>query len=259
MTENDMNVLIRSWLSARDPGEAPESLRDAVARVPNAEPRSWRLGLNRFVPAALGAAAVVVVALIGLQLLVGGGVAGPGPVPVSSPTIAPTSAPTAHPRQEYRYLSCYPTECGPLTPGSHVIDETTPLLLTISLPEGCNRFDSSRPLWMAYCDDIGTIGFATVDALDPCLTEGDFLWNAIIDGFAGGRLEFGPQSSGCHPNRVLDWLHDPGGRGPSGDLTVWALDVDGVWLVMYAMAGPDGAADQEELRHLVESVQIERP
>lgn len=94
MSESERDARIRRWLAAREAGEVPVSMRDAVAGVPYHQPQSWPRGITPAVGIAIAAAALVVVTLIGYQFLGGPSVGGPGPLP---PVATPTSLPTATP------------------------------------------------------------------------------------------------------------------------------------------------------------------
>lgn len=95
MTESE-NARIRRWLAARDPGEVPASLRDAVAGVAYDQAGSRRSGITAAV--AIAAAAVIVVTLLGYQLLVASNVGGPGQLlPAATPTATPAPTPAGQP------------------------------------------------------------------------------------------------------------------------------------------------------------------
>jgi hypothetical protein len=98
----DVDLVLRAYL-ADDGDIAPdrvlEVVADRIARQPRR--RAWRLPwrpfMNTYVKLAAAAAAIVIVAVVGWQLLPEkGGVGGqPTPMPSPSPTAAPTSTPVA--------------------------------------------------------------------------------------------------------------------------------------------------------------------
>ena len=98
-TDRETSRIVRSWLE--DGVTAlPDRVLDAVLDEVPATPqrRSWwptrRIAqVNKFVPVAIAAAAVLVVAVIGYNMLPGPG--GPGGQPTAVPTVQPTLAPLA--------------------------------------------------------------------------------------------------------------------------------------------------------------------
>ena len=100
--DRDVTRIVESWLE-EGVTSLPYRVLDAVLdQVPaTRQRRSWwparRLReMNRPIRVALVAAAVVVVAVVGINLLPGfGGSGGPGPTPTSAPTPTPTSTPTS--------------------------------------------------------------------------------------------------------------------------------------------------------------------
>jgi hypothetical protein len=109
-TDRDTTRIVRSWLE-EGATALPDRVLDAVLdQVPaTSQRRAWwparRFGaMNNFAKLAVAAAAVVVVAIVGFNLLPrSGGVGGTGPTPTSNPTETsmptptPSSAPTASP------------------------------------------------------------------------------------------------------------------------------------------------------------------
>jgi hypothetical protein len=101
--DRDMTRIVRSWLRT-DERESADRVLDNVLALLDATPqrRSWwparRIAeMNTFAKLAIAAAAVVVVAIIGINLLPARGGVGGGPALSPSPTLLPTPTPTPKP------------------------------------------------------------------------------------------------------------------------------------------------------------------
>ena len=105
-TERDVNRIVRSWLEegvAALPDRVLDTVLDQLPATPQRRAR-WpvrRFGeMNNFAKFAIAAAAVVVIAFVGLRLLPGQGSVGSVPSPSASPApsaIAEPPSPTASP------------------------------------------------------------------------------------------------------------------------------------------------------------------
>ncbi len=101
-TDRDVTRIVRSWLE-EGATSLPDRVLDGVLDQLPATPQrrawwpAWRLSeMNNFAKLAIAAAAVVVIAIVGINLLPrSGGVAGPGPTPTPAPSASP--APIASP------------------------------------------------------------------------------------------------------------------------------------------------------------------
>lgn len=257
--------VIEAWLDTNEEAEDPESVLDRVIGRLDVTPQrraswpAWRFAdMNNFAKLGIAATLVMVVVVVGSIYADVLNVGKPGPGDSSSPrvvTFEPTSPPTER---------LYPgTEL--LAPGPHVITEVEPFRLTITLPGGWEGISRRPTLWAAYSYADGIwrrIGITTAEP--PSCVD----WVAFdrapttIDAFAGERIEI-TYPRACHHNAVLDALGDPGGRGSNERLTLWVLDVDGVELILYAGIAAespyDPESEQEALRRLIRSVQIEGP
>jgi len=109
-TDRDVNRIVRSWLedgATALPDRVLDSVLDQLPATP--QRRAWWPArrfqdMNAYMKIAIAAAAVVVIALIGINLLPGtGSVGGPAPSPTvapspaASPTSTPAPTPTASP------------------------------------------------------------------------------------------------------------------------------------------------------------------
>ena len=115
-TDRDTTRIVRSWLE-EGATALPDRVLDAVLdQLPATSQRrpSWparRLNeMNNPLKLAIAAAAVVVVALVGINLMPGSGViGGPGPSPTSNPTptLSPTQAPSPSPASNLNFTGDY--------------------------------------------------------------------------------------------------------------------------------------------------------
>ena len=101
-TDRDVTRIVRSWLEDGATALPDRVLDNVLDQLPATSQRrawwpAWRLReMNSALKLAIAAAAVVVVAIVGINLLPrSGGVGVPGPSPTSSPTPSPTSSPTS--------------------------------------------------------------------------------------------------------------------------------------------------------------------
>lgn len=128
-TDRDVTRTVRSWLEEGVTTLPDRVLDDVLHQIPATPQRrgpwwpAWRLPpMNNTAKLALAAAAVLVVAFLGIRYLLPANVGGPGETPV--PTEAPS--PVALPDQ------------GPLEPGTYVVDhpDLTPRSFTLTVPAG---------------------------------------------------------------------------------------------------------------------------
>jgi hypothetical protein len=241
---------------------------------------------------ALAAAAVVLIAVVGIQFLPGNG--GIGGQPTTSPTPTPSPSPTPRP-------TAIAGEDGPLQAGVYIAHPFAddPMSFTFTVPS-----DS----WMGIAVDPGQLigiewkgangeqtagfGFLRLSSLngDPCQWEGaaddvavgptvDDLVTALVSsadyettepvattvsGFSGYQIQVTIQaplpSGGCDNHAFRIWNADGFdiyAHGPSNRWNLKILDVDGQRVVILAhdFATTDPAI-QAELRQISESLQI---
>ena len=262
----DLEQAVTAWLrqqasaSGSDRVVAATLERAATVRQDRRRPTWLHMPTSSTQQAAIVVAATVVVAVASFGLLLGTRDNGPRFIVGSSP--APSLTPPPCPR---------PYE--PMTPGPHVITELAPITLTITLPDswvaGCVKATTdggADPVWWAGAGRaLGAIGFTTADPIPAGCRDlpGWDRSDITIGGFHGERFDYvGPFEkpfTNCHPNLLMDQLGDEGGRGPETLFTLWTLDVDGERLSMYAAIKALDYQRKEELRRLVESVEIEAP
>lgn len=241
--------------------------------------------MNRFVAVGLAAAAVVIVAFIGTQLI-GGTPAGGAP---SSPSGAPSATPAATP-----VPSSIPTLelvwSGPLDPGPYLITHVEPFSITITVPSG---WESHAVPARVVGPDQSWVGYWTLVDLysDPCeptvqnlLGVGptvDDLVQALraypglhvaqttdvtVSGFAGTRVALTGQNLDCPGNEFPAMAAQPGFDFNQNPGSIYArnqwiiVDVRGFRLVISA-AVPMGSPPESfgEIESIIASTIIEVP
>jgi hypothetical protein len=256
----------------------PESVRDAVrAQLPSIQQRpawwpGWRFPeMNNTAKLALGAAAVVVVALVGIRFLLPGevGVGDPGPTPTPTPTPAPIAGEEA------------------LEPGTYMLAHG--LNATITVPAGWTNLDD-RGVAKDTAEEFMAVVFWPFPTdfnevyTDPCewstnIVEPpvgptvDDLANALaaqsmrgdptptdvtIDGYEGKLVEMTVPSdinfAACDDGEFRSWL----GRfhqGPGQTDRVYILDVNGERQVLIAHYMPDATAEElAEQQEVLDSI-----
>jgi hypothetical protein len=298
-TDRDVTRIVRSWM---DEGvtQLPDRVLDAVLDQLPATPQrrtswlAWRFPLmNNTVRIALAAAAVVVVALIGIQLFEGANVGGPGPSP--SPSESPTVEPTATPVPTAAALP----PAGPMAVGRHSMTLAgVPLSIALSTTGWTSNgefgidkgsFQLGTPdsagfiLWPASAADNTYADPCKGTPLDPPAGPSVAELAAAVSTVPGTDLVSGPsavtvggypaqhvvitvpEDIGCAPEQFYLWYDaDPSGElgryatALSSTIYVWIIDVDGtiVWIdgETYATSGPEAA---QEVQQIVDSIQFE--
>jgi hypothetical protein len=239
--------------------------------------------MNNTVRIALAAAAVVVVALIGYQLLVAPNVGGPPPSP--SPSAEPSEAPSEVPSTS-GILTLEP-EMGALFAGTYVITNVEPYTITITIPDGWESLEVPAQIW-GPGDPKSAVGWYTVDDLfaDPCDAAAGYLGvgptvndlvealstypgltveqttEATVSGFAGVSVELAETRPDCGGTEPLLLRSQPGGVdrpfGSADELIV--LDVAGDRLVISQGVGAGAPPDTAEaIQSIIDSTVIEAP
>ncbi|MGI8829671.1 MAG: hypothetical protein ACR2I5_07895 [Candidatus Limnocylindria bacterium] len=286
--------------------EGEEQLHDQVYDAVRAEVEQkrqrvvigpWRTPtMNRFLSIGLGAAAVVVALLVGVQLLGSPNNVGSGGESTPTPEATVTEP---SPLVAWRPLP--QEECVPGTPRTGELEAGTyraaigAFSVTMSVPTGWNGGgdrDSFKvfsipclfaggvslaaslvsQVYSTACDGQGTaVETGTPAAVTAALaaqtgyqTTGPS--DTTIAGYPASRFEFSVPGGAESCNAGPLWLTPGGGEGPtmgwsedSGSfVTVYVVDVDGSALGIAIDSGtPDEAADVAELDAIVASLQIE--
>jgi hypothetical protein len=272
----DLDRALDDWL-VRGPERLPDDVLDRVAAGIEEMPQrraagwTWRtFGQPSFFAAA---AAIVLLAAVGLGLLVRSNVGDTAPTPTASAKPLPAAAGAL------------------IEPGEYTVDDPFPIRLSFTVPSGWQAYAVDDRLagicWAANCD-LG-LGFwivenLPVDGCRPDLGEMDppvgpsstDLAAALVSqpgydtvgpvpttvsGFDGSYLELtgrGIPDGGCSLRTT--WQAGSNTRVSSHREhdEIWVLDVDGVRLVVNAFALPSAPDDRRaELRAMVESIRIQ--
>jgi hypothetical protein len=295
--DRDTTRIVRSWLRT-DEHESADRVLDDVLALLDATPQrrsQWPArrfaDMNAFAKLAMAAAAVVVVAIVGYNLLPGG--TGRGGTPSVSPAPSITASPSPSPSPSD--LAFFPN--GSVSAGRHSMIRSGKSL-SVDMPSGWTSHDGFRiytptgqlpyrpaaafifwtdPPFNVYADPC------TKQPLDPPAGDTPAELAAAVSSIPGTDLVGGPSdvTIGGHPTkhvtiRIRDdiecgptefylWYREAdgpaGGRWPDalGDtINVWIIDVDGtiVWI--------DGSwsvnttpALHAEMRQIVDSIQFE--
>jgi hypothetical protein len=299
-TDRDVTRIVRSWLEEGVTALPDRVLDNVLDQLPATSQRRapWparRLNeMNNALKLALSAAAVVVVAVVGINLLPRQGGIGPGAPPSAppSPTRSASATPTA---------SGVALPDGPLTPGTYVMvpcsappcptsDES--IHLTIDVPSGWfgvvpgavlidgNEAPGGAALGVGggadlYRDpcltteriangvspdiDVGTTvdGFANAVATHPVLDATDPV-DVSLGGYSGKYIDLRLPADLSSCVEFRPW--EPGiyAQGPNHQWHLWILDVAGTRVVVQSMDYPGTSAQRRaELQAIVESIQIE--
>jgi hypothetical protein len=159
MTQHsDIERLLDHWFKD-GPDQAPDRVVDIVTdRIERQSQRpAWRLqrrpfSVNAYAKLAVAAAAVLIVAVIGYNLLPGRSTGVGGPAPTASPTAAPTATPSTGPSPSAAFPAWFTPESGSggagiLSSGRQTTRSFTPTF-TYSVPEG----------WVNSGDEAGFYG-----------------------------------------------------------------------------------------------------
>lgn len=287
MTDNDFDRTARAWLE-----DGPTTMSDRVLQTALDEAhltrqrRAWwparrGSGTNTTIRLAIGAAAVVVAAMIGINLLPGGSIVGwpaATPTPVPTPSLSPTSLPAT----------------GTLDPGTYHIDDRriTPAR-AFTVPAGwatteafvfkdrdgpgevmfgtwiVSHIYADSCHWRGTLVDVGT----TVDELASALMDQEGRdasapTDVMLGGFPAKRIELSVPAdldiATCDNEFLRSWP-DPG-PDESGGLpsrvgqtdVVYIVDVDGNRLVIDAGHMPASSEENlAELEEVLASIRIE--
>jgi hypothetical protein len=286
--DREVTRIVRSWLE-EGVTTLPDRVLDAVLdQVPATRQRrawwpAWRLPqLNTPIRIAVAAAAVVVLALIGVNLVPRtggvGGVGGPHSTPVPTATPAPTPSPTPAPTLP---------PSGQLAPGTYRAD-----FITYTLPAGWNSFQGwgVNKLGANPPNGIGITPWQQIATVykDPCHwqtttasvgpTVDDLVVALVaqkrgptvtpvdvtIDGYRGKQIDLmvplDVKLAACNGGEYKSWTDVSGDRynqGPGQHDLLDILDVNGRTLVINRSYYPaNTAADRAELQAIVDSIKI---
>ena len=299
--DRDVTRIVRSWLHEDAHEDADRVLGLVLDEIDTTPQRraswlAWRFPImNNAVRVAIAAAALVVVALIGLQLFGGGNVGGPGESPSQSesPTLEPTPSPSATP------AAAFPPP-GVMAVGRHSMTLAgVPLSIELTATGWRSNGDfgldkgnylsgtsdaASFILWPKSAADNTFSDPCTETPLDPPAGPSSAERAAAVSTLAGIELVSGPtavtvgghaaqhvvikipDTIGCAPDKFYLWYDadDPTGElgryatALGSTIYVWIIDVDGtiVWIDGETYATSSASA-AEEVQKVVNSIQFE--
>jgi hypothetical protein len=286
--DQDVTRIVRSWLR-RDEHDSADRVLDAVLDQLDTTPQRRATGwparrlpdMNNTVRLAIGLAAVVVIALLGIRFL---GLGDPN-TGVPGETVAPTATPVE-----------LPDTTGELSPGTYFVEKpaVTPARFTLEVPAGWETIDGTflgkikdRAFYVALSpwvvDQVYTdpCQWVTAELEPPLGPSVDDLATALADqvgrdattptdvmlgGYPGKMVELSVPDdfdvTTCDNEEFRMWrsLGSAGGYnyGPGQQDTVYIIDVDGERLVIHAMHTPIASeGDIAELQAIVDSIRIE--
>lgn len=298
-TNRDATRIVRSWLEegvTTLPDRVLDGVLDQLPSTPQRRP-IWPArrftDMSNLARLAIAAAALVVVAIVGWNLLPGG--SGPGgpkptPSPTSSPTIEPSPTPIATPAMTFPALYSTLPAGRPLAPGDWILTAVEPLQITISVPEGWSKGSLE---WVVFpTEGSPAIAFTVVDNLyaDTCNRAAGFLDPALgpsvddlvaalvavpgvdaseptditIDGYSGKQLVLSKPGDAATCAGGADaalYLMDGEAAPPPGPGDVhqlWVVDVDGTRLAISIWGQQTAEPRSAEAVAIVGSIKIQR-
>jgi hypothetical protein len=298
-TQRDPDRLIRAFL-AEGRRDLPDRTYDAIrSEIERKRQRvvigPWRLTrMNSYLKYAIAAAAVVIVAVVGINLMAPGGgqVGGPAATPTASPRPSPTPDRTAGPRP----TDALPPE-GPLAAGTYTVPlEGVAVSFTLTGTTwsslGFGTFSSgqyrepdavSLNMWDSAPDNVYSDPCAHTP-LAPAASHTAAGLIAAAAAMPGVDVVSGPSivtvggrpaqtvaftirdDIGCAPDEFYLWYDDSSG-GPDGGYRyagalgsthqAWAVDVDGkvIWIDAETFAG-QGPEIATMVQQVIDSIQF---
>ena len=299
-TERDPRArIVLSWLREDAHEDAERVLLRALDEVDATPQRRSRwparrtLDMNFALKFGLAAAAVLVVALVGYNLLPGKGGFGTQPSARPTATSIPSLAQSPEPTSGGPPL----LPDGPLAAGTYVAlpfsSPNAAMKFTLTVPDGWDGYPPAAvtPNAGPGAPDGGAVALLLVTALyrDPCNADSggplipagesvDDLVSAFgevgpsyeigaavdvtLDGYSGKRLELVLPSdvdfATCERGEYWIWEPGPWAQGPGNRWNVWILDIEGTRVVILAHDFPGTPpAVQAQFQDIVDSIVIE--
>lgn len=289
-TDRDTTRIVRSWLRTDEYDSADRVLGAVLDRLDTTPQRraTWPVRrfpeLNNIAKLALGAAAVVVAALLGINFLLPGGpsIGGPDPSVAPEPSIAPDPAPTAL------------RAADPLEPGtyvSHPLGSNPSLAVTFTVPEGWQAYDARTLVPLGDDSTQGPDGaafvFVEISGIysDPCESLGApdvdggttaedlaaafsaqtayevSVADVSVSGYSGKQVELQLPSEfdeSCRRDQYYVFGGGPYAQGADNRWHFTILDVGGSRLVIFShdFAGTP-ASIRAGLESMVDSIEID--
>jgi hypothetical protein len=298
-TDRDTTRIVRSWLRTDENDSADRVLGTVLDRLDTTQQRRatrWparrRLPeMNNTAKLALGAAAVVVAALLGINFLLPGGSGLGGPGSTADPTAASPSVPAAS-------LPTLPAEGSTLRAGAYVMapfgEPNDAIRFTVTVPDGWVAARGQSGVVPASGpegpDGMGLV-FLMVDGLysDPChdnaaggqdvalgptvedlaaalqdqsAYEASTPTEVALGGYTGLRMDLQLPSeinfATCNEGQFWVWDAAPYAQGPGNEWHLWILDVEGARVVVLAEDFPTTPEeDRAEMQKIIDSIEID--
>lgn len=300
-TDRDVTRIVRSWLNEDRHEDADRVLNTVLANLDTTpQRRAWwparRFPLmNTYLKVGLAAAAVVIAAVIGLQLIGPTNVGGPGPAETPTPaeTLTPTPQPTASPAPASDFPPAGALAIGrhPMTLAGVQLSFEVPTSGWISNGEfGLDKGNFDTPdsagfiLWPASAADNVYADPCAGTRLSPPAGPSAAERAAAVSTVPGIDLVSGPSEVtvggypaqhvvltvpgdiGCAANDFYLWYDADDSGGELGryatelgsTIYVWIIDVDGtiVWIDGETYE-ESGPAAEQEVRQIVDSIRFE--
>jgi hypothetical protein len=285
--ERDVNRVVRSWLREdrhEDADRVLGAVLDQVDTTPQRRSSPWSAWrdspMNKFVAIGLGAAAVIIILLVGIQQLGQPNVIAP---PVESATPEPTPIPSVVPSVPQSPLGVGVTYDGPIPVGwtqdsigsvPYPDDEDLVFAVTqneLVMDPGCAPHPDS---------DVGPSAGEAVEALAGREgLEEAAVTSATVSGLDGHQLDFVAAADGTgatcrdesegltfvplfghYDTATGDFFYSYAGPGEANRLIVLDTGTGGtVWIWTFAMAPLDLADHLETVMEVVNGLQFESP
>ena len=295
MTENDFDRTARRWLEDGPTVMSDRALQVALDKIHvTRQRRTWWparrvFEMNATIRLAIGAAAVAVAAVIGINFLPSGSGIGGGPAATPTPAPTPTPTPIAFP--------VYPQTLVVPELGSYRAGDPFPIPVTINVPAGwvgkvggpyaayldkerdggnggaAIALTLSQNIYADPCNDRGFLDpqpGPTVDDLASALTglpgfDATLATDAAVDGYRGKQLTLTAPDNfdGCTLSRegYRLWQLPLGAifsLTPGERMALWIVDVNGKRLVVSSETFPATTAQQQaEAQEILDSIHIE--
>ena len=284
----DTTRLVRSWLRT-DEHESADRVLDNVLALLDTTPqhRSWPVrrfaAMNTYAKLAIAAAAVVVVAIVGINFLprdssVVGGVA-PTASPSPSPSASALPSPSQSPKAERWPLGTLLEERYPATTSSGVSISFKPPSTRWYTREDSietGQFPNASYAWIVFTNDIGEV------ATDPCRGKSKAVGGSSIDDLAAalatipGMTAKEPLEANIdgHPAKLVELTVDPDPPCPMNQfwlygqtslypntvdstIRLWITEVAGKRFVIHTDQAGDNPQVQQEIQEIIDSIQFE--
>ena len=288
-TDLDATRIVRSWLRT-DEHESADRVLDSVLVLLDATPQhraQWPVrrfaGMNTFAKLAIAAAAVVVVAIVGINFLprdnsVVGGVA-----PTASPSPSPSPSALPSPSQSSRAADWPIGALGDqryeaMTPAGVLISFRPPSTLWRGTPEAIEtgQFPTASYAWIVFTNDIGEV------ATEPCRGKSTPVGGPSIDDLAAalatipGVTAKEPVDATIdgHPAKLVELTVDPDPPCPMNQfwlygqtslypntvdsiIRLWITEVAGKRFVIHTDQAGANLQVGHEIQQMIDSIQFE--